>query len=105
MTQRQPVGNPPRPPLASNHLAKTQAVAVAVLDLEIAAAVGLVEGVTHNLGALRLELSVERVGIADPDVCIPGASFGIDDVIWPHPAGRFELRPHAHGALPFDHAE
>jgi hypothetical protein len=57
---------------------KTEAIAVAVLDIEVAAAVWLVTNVSRDLHAFRLELRIQDVRIVDPDVRIPGSALRID---------------------------
>jgi len=47
---------------------ETQTVAVAVVYVEVAAAVGLVANLARDLHTLRLKLGIERVGVVDPDV-------------------------------------
>src|SRR3989442_680961 len=44
-------------------LTETNAVSVAILNVKIAATVGLVADITRDLHALRLEFSIERISI------------------------------------------
>src|SRR5438874_2907021 len=86
-------------------LPEAQAVPVAVLDVEVTAAVRLIADVARDLHTLRLELGVERVGIVYPDVRVPGSALRIGEAIGPHDAGSFELCEHDHDAAAPDHAE
>src|SRR2546426_2178260 len=52
-------------------LTETNAVSVAILNVKIAATVGLVADITRDLHALRLEFSIERISIVDPNVGVP----------------------------------
>src|SRR5438034_43831 len=75
-------------------LAKTQPVAVAVVHLEVATAVGLIADSARDVDALGLELRMERIRVIDPNIGIPGASLRVCSVIGAHKAGLFELRQH-----------
>src|SRR5262245_46572555 len=52
-------------------LPEAQTVAVAVVHLEVAAAIGLVERAAHDRHPLGLELRMQRVGVVDPEVGVP----------------------------------
>src|SRR5437763_194557 len=51
-------------------LPEAQAVPVAVLDVEVAAAVRLIADVARDLHTFRLELGVERVGIEFAEIVV-----------------------------------
>src|SRR5713101_9105915 len=86
-------------------LAKTQPVAVAVVHLEVATAVGLIADSAHDLDALGLEFRMERIRVIDPNVGVPGASLRVCGVVGTHEAGLFELRKHDDDAVALDHAK
>src|SRR3989442_6603490 len=48
---------------------------------------------------------MERIGIVDPDVGVPGPTFGIHDVIGTHHSRLIELGQHDDDPVAFDHAE
>src|SRR5207247_9111638 len=86
-------------------LAETQAVPVAILNVKIAAAIGLVPDIPGDLHAPRLEFSIERIGIVDPNVGVPRPALRINDVIRAHRSSRFQLRQHDDDARPLDHTK
>lgn len=86
-------------------LSETQPVAVAILDIEIAATVFLVADLPRDLYTLGLELVVQRVGVFDPDVGVPAPALRIDRVIGAHRAGLGDLTEHDDDAAALDHAE
>src|SRR5260370_22724349 len=85
-------------PLPVDHPPKAQPVAVAVFDVEVAAAILLVADVPRDLHTLRLELRMERIGVIDPDVCVPCATLRVNGVVGTRDTTLFELRQ------PDDHA-
>src|SRR3989454_3668913 len=75
-------------------LTETNAVSVAILNVKIAATVGLVADITRDLHALRLEFSIERISIVDPNVGVPRPALRINDVIRAHRSSGFQLSQH-----------
>src|SRR6478735_4621164 len=64
--------------------AKAQAIPVAVLDIEIAAAVVLVAQVAGDLHAFRLEFRIQSIRVVNPDVGVPGAFLWIRQTVRIH---------------------
>src|SRR6266536_1128887 len=86
-------------------LTETNAVPVAILNVKIAAAVGLVADITCDLHAPRLEFSIERIGIVDPNVGVPRPALRINDVIRAHRSSGFQLSQHDDDAVALDHTK
>lgn len=86
-------------------LPKTQAIAVAVLHVEVAATIGLVTNVARDSYVLRLELGIERVGVFDPNVCVPGSALRIHCAVGTHDASSLELSQHDDNTVAPNHAE
>src|SRR5205809_3879830 len=86
-------------------LAETQAVPVAILNVKIAAAIGLVADIPGDLHAPRLEFSIERIGIVDPNVGVPRPALRINDVIRAHRSSSFQLSQHDDDAVALDHTK
>ena len=87
-------------------LAEAEAVAVAVEDVEIAAAVFLVADGADYVDAFLLELGVEGVGVVDPEVGVPGEVVGVRGAgIGAHLAWGFELAEHEVGSAAMDDGE
>src|SRR5262245_17989368 len=85
---------------------ETQSVAVAVLHVEVATAVGLVANRAGNHDALGPELAIKGVGIINPDVRVPGVlRFRVGKAVGTHDARRGELGQHDDDAATVDHAE
>src|SRR2546422_10484222 len=80
-------------------LTETNAVSVAILNVKIAATVGLVADITRDLHALRLEFSIERISIVDPNVGVPRPALRINDMIGAHRSSGFELSQHDDDAV------
>src|SRR5213593_1101918 len=83
-------------------LTETNAVSVAILNVKIAATVGLVADITRDLHALRLEFSIERISIVDPNVGIPRPALRINEVIGAHRSSGFQLSQHDDDAVALD---
>src|SRR6266446_4263454 len=78
-------------------VAEAETVAVGVQDVEIAAAVGLIAEGARDVYALGLELLVERVGVVDPDIGVPGVVSRNGQAVRTHEAigaGGSELAEH-----------
>src|SRR5436309_14206074 len=90
---------------ALDRVPKTEPIAVAVLDVEVAAAVGFVANVPRDLHALRFELPVQRIGIVHPNVAVPRPALGVDQSVGSHHARLLELRQHDDDAIALYHAE
>src|SRR5438445_3644117 len=86
-------------------LTETNAVSVAILNVKIAATVGLVADITRDLHALRLEFSIERISIVDPNVGVPRPALRVNDMIGAHRSSGFELSQHDDDAVPLDHTK
>src|SRR6266571_6944190 len=86
-------------------LTETNAVSVAILNVKIAATVGLVADITRDLHALRLEFSIERISIVDPNVGVPRPALRINDMIGAHRSSCFELSQHDDDAVALDHTK
>src|SRR2546428_9225353 len=86
-------------------LTETNAVSVAILNVKIAATVGLVADITRDLHALRLEFSIERISIVDPNVGVPRPALRINDMIGAHRSSGFELSQHDDDAVALDHTK
>src|SRR2546425_5682812 len=86
-------------------LTETNAVSVAILNVKIAATVGLVADITRDLHAPRLEFSIKRISIVDPDVGVPRPALRINDVIGAHRSSGFQLSQHDDDAVALDHTE
>src|SRR3989454_5239291 len=86
-------------------LTETKAVSVAILNVEIAAAIRLVADITRNLNAPRLELSIQRISIVDPNVGVPRPALRISDVIRAHRSSGFQLSQHDDDAVALDHTK
>src|SRR5690349_19547607 len=84
-------------------LAKTQAVAVAILDVKVAAAVKLVFKLPHDLHTFGLELGVERVSVVDPNVRVPRDILWISDTVRAHQTCLFKLLEHHGDAVAAHH--
>src|SRR3989442_11439790 len=86
-------------------LTETNAVSVAILDVKIAATIGLVADITRDLHAPRLEFSIERISIVDPNVGIPRPALRINEVIGAHRSSGFQLSQHDDDAVALDHTK
>src|SRR2546426_726693 len=86
-------------------LTETNAISVAILNVKIAATVGLVADITRDLHALRLEFSIERISIVDPNVGVPRPALRINDMIGTHRSSGFELSQHDDDAVALDHTK
>jgi glutathione peroxidase len=71
-------------------LPETETIAVAVLYLEVAAAVRLIANVARDPYAFRLEFRNKSVGVVDPDVRVPGSSLRINDYVGSTPFAQDE---------------
>src|SRR5438552_13147877 len=67
----------------SERMPETEAVSIAVFDVQVPAPVRLITDIPHDLYAFRLELGMQRIGIIDPDVRVPRPAFGLDAVLAP----------------------
>src|SRR5258708_2142991 len=86
-------------------LTETKAVAVAVLNVKIAAAIGLVADIACDLHASGLEFSIERISILYPNVSVPCPALRINEVIRAHHSRRFQLSQHDDYAVALDHTK
>src|SRR5260370_15052485 len=86
-------------------LTETKAVAVAVLNVKIAAAIGLVADIACDLHASGLEFSIERISILYPNVSVPCPALRINEVILAHHSRRFQLSQHDDYAVALDHTK
>src|SRR5437870_12966031 len=86
-------------------LTETNAVSVAILNVKISATIGLVADITRDLHALRLEFSIERISIVDPNVGVPRPALRINDMIGAHRSSGFELSQHDDDAVALDHTK
>src|SRR5437870_11324539 len=86
-------------------LTETNAVSVAILNVKIAATIGLVADITRDLHAPRLEFSIERISIVDPNVGVPRPALRISDVIRAHRSSGFQLSQHDDDAVALDHTK
>jgi hypothetical protein len=84
---------------------EAQAIAVAILDVEVSTPVGLVAYIARNLDTLGLELRTQLIGIIDPDICIPRFTLGIYQPVWAHGARLGVLGKHDDRAAAGDHAK
>src|SRR5437016_6320209 len=80
--------------LHSQVVSKAQSVAVTVLNVEVAIAVGLIADVSRDLDALRRKLGIKRVRIIDPDIRIPRFALRIGDAVGPHEPRLGKLAEH-----------
>ena len=94
-----------KPRLTFQVVSEADAVSVAVFNLEVTATVWLVADIAHDPHALRLKLSVQRVGIVDPNVAVPRPALGINDAVGAHRAGGSELGQHDDDAAALNHAK
>jgi hypothetical protein len=76
--------------IPSEVLPEAQTIPVAILNVEISTTVMLIADVADDLYALRLELGSKRISVVDPNIGIPGCSFGIDKTVRSHHASLFE---------------
>src|SRR2546422_9946540 len=90
---------------AFHGLTETNTVSVSILNVKIAATVGLVADITRDLHAPRLEFSIKRISIVDPDVGVPRPALRINDVIGAHRSSGFQLSQHDDDAVALDHTE
>ena len=65
-------------------LPEAETIAVAILDVEIAASVELIAEIADDIYAPGLELSVQRVGVLDMNVGVPCFAGGIGETVRPH---------------------
>src|SRR5712691_3465172 len=86
-------------------LTETNAISVAILNVKIAATIGLVADITRDLHAPRLEFSIERISIVDPNVGVPRPALRINDVIRAHRSSGFQLSQHDDDAVALDHTK
>src|SRR5467141_3598550 len=86
-------------------LTETNAVAVAILNVKIAAAIRLVADVACDLHAPGLEFSIERISSVYPNVSVPCAALRINQVIRAHRPRRFQLSQHDDYAVALDHTK
>src|SRR5467141_3540476 len=86
-------------------LTETNAVTVAILNVKIAATIGLVADITGDFHAPRLEFSIERISIVDPNVGVPRPALRINDVIGAHRASGLQLSQHDDDAVALDHTK
>src|SRR6267378_3430780 len=86
-------------------LTETNAVAVAILNVKIAAAIRLVADVACDLHAPGLEFSIERISSVYPNVSVPCPALRINQVIRAHRTSRFQLSQHDYYAVALDHTK
>src|SRR5215469_8042130 len=84
---------------------KTQPIAIAIFDVEVAVPVRLIADVPCNLHALRLEVATQYVGIVDPHICVPCVGIGIGQMIGPHRGATVNLAQHDDDAVALDHTK
>src|SRR5437879_12138401 len=84
---------------------KPKAVSVGILNVNIAATIWLVADLTRNFHAPRLELSIERISIVDPNVGVPRSALRVNDVIRAHRASGFQLSQHDDDGVALDHTK
>src|SRR5687768_4708195 len=100
-----PVGSSDAADVFRQGFPEAEAVAIAVLDLEVTAVIWLVERRADDAHAFGPELVMQRVRIVDPDVRIPRTSLRIHDAVGPDHAARFERGQHDDHAAALYHAE
>src|SRR5882757_4442313 len=90
---------------SSDAVSEAEGVAVAVADVEVAAAVGLIADGPRDGDAVSLEFFVECVGVVDPDIRVPGGIFRVDETVRMHAARDLRLFEHDRDAGTADHGE
>ena len=69
------------------------------------AAVGLIADAARDGHPFRPKLRVKRVGVFDPDVCVPGVAPRVGNAVGAHGAHSRELAEHDDDPAALDHAE
>src|SRR5262245_2537658 len=86
-------------------LSEAQPVTVAVFDVKVATAVGLIAELSRDLYTLALKLIMEHVSVLDPDICVPGVAVSGSLAVGTHEALLFKLAEHDDNAAALHHAE